>query len=137
MLFSKGLVKIIRFHLQYLNFFSPYMYDIDPISYQLKFVAAKRVKCEMWARWIVFLLVTITLMFQTATYGSNFSSAARFDALLHIAAYQTWVIIFYVHYTKHDQTVELFNQLVKFEKTFDIGKNLKKSNLIILTFFSK
>jgi len=124
MLFTKGFIKLFVLNLRIFNCFGSYLYNIDPVTYQLKFNNTKSLKFELVSKWIVAALMYTLVSVQLVAFGKFVPSIQLFEGVFFVGLTSGYLGTMYVYYSRSIQVLELFNSLVKFEQQLIQGNVL-------------
>lgn len=116
MLLIKGFVKTVAWNLHLFNKFGSYLYNMDHSTYNLTTNESKVFKFEMLCQCVLSTLIATTLFLQTLLYQDKFPSIEIFESVFNTGAILTFLVSFYVYFTKRSQIVELFNMILHFER---------------------
>ncbi len=116
MLFTKGLIKLFVLNLRLFNYIGSYLYQIDPISYKLKFNKSKGLKVELVCKCTVAVLMYAAVTAQLIAFGDIVPSIQLYEGIFFISLTSVYLGTMYVYYSRSDQVLELFNSLVKLEQ---------------------
>ncbi len=124
MLFTEGLIKLFVVNLRLFNFLGSYLYQIDPVTYKLKFNNSKKLKVELLRKCAIAVSMYTLVSLQLITFGNVVPSVQLYEGIFFVALAFGYVGTMYDYYSKRTQVVELFNLLVHLERQLLQGKDL-------------
>ncbi len=130
MLFKEGLIKLLVLNLRIYNYFGSYLYDIDPVSYKLKFNNSKNLKTKLIFKCAVAILYEVILLAQLISFKGIFPNDQFYEAILYAAHIVVYNGTLYVYSSLNTQILEFFNLIVQQEKRLIFRKSFYRKKYI-------
>ncbi len=134
MLLTNGLIKLFVLNLRLFNCIGSYLYNIDPVTYKLKFNNSKRLKIELLSKCAVAVAIYGTVVMQLIAFRGKVPSVQLYEGIFFVALAFVYFGTLSVYYTRNTEVVELFNSLVQLEQQLIQGKVFEYENQYKHTF---